>query len=306
MRVAVYRSAVPAKAKNEFKRTMLTAFAQGVAAAGDAVEIVDAYHTVDCDIAVMQGWVGMKSGPHLALRQQIIDQQRHQQRHVMVIDSNLYGFLAPEDFNRYLRYSLDGIFPTTGYYFDSAVDRSRWPTIAASYDFQERPWRQSGKRILICLQRSGGWSMDGQAILDWLARTVATIQAHTDRPIMIRAHPGSVSIVPDVRRQHPAIKISNSADLRQDLDGTWATVTYNSSPGVASLLWGIPAFVTDPVPQRSQAWPWANTDLGQIESPMMPDRTEFYHKIAQCHWLTADLASGSAWRFFKDRLPVRH
>jgi hypothetical protein len=306
MQVAVYRAAVPAKSKNQFKRDMLTAFAQGVAAAGDAVSLVDQQHTVDADIAVVQGWVGMKTGAHLALRKQVIDQQRSQGRHVMIIDSNLFGFLEPGDFNRYLRYSLDGIFPTTGYYFDNNIDTSRWPHIAASYGFVERPWRQRGKKILVCLQRVGGWSMDGQEVLSWLGSTIATIRAYTDRPILIRAHPGSLSVMPAVQKQHPDIQISHSADLRHDFESTWATVTYNSSPGVASVLWGIPAFVTDPCPQRSQAWPWVNTNLVDIDNPNTPDRTEFYHKLAQCHWLTADLASGAAWRFFKDRLPIRH
>lgn len=303
MHVAVYRAAVPAKTKNEFKRHMLTAFAQGVAAAGDQVSVVDQHHTVDADIAVLQGWVGMKTGAHLALRQQVIDQQLTQGRHVLVIDSNLFGFLEPEDFNRYLRYSLDGIFPTTGWYFHNRIDHSRWSKIAASYGFTERAWRKQGRRILICLQRSGGWSMDGRDVLTWLRDTVNAVQCHTDRPILIRTHPGSRNVIDQIRKQHPGIKISNSSDLRQDLDKTWATVTYNSSPGVASVIWGVPAFVTDPCPQRSQAWPWVDTDMACIEKPALPDRTDFYHRLSQCHWHTEDLASGEAWKFFRERLP---
>lgn len=306
MHIAVYLAAVPAKAKNKFKRDMLTQFGLGVQAAGDTVTFVDELRVVDADLAVLQGWVGMKAGAHLALRQQVIDHQRNQGRHVMVIDSNLYGFLAPDDFNRYLRYSLDGIFPTTGYYFDNRIDRTCWPAIASNYGFTERPWRTSGKKILVCLQRAGGWSMDGQDVLAWLRTTIAQLRAHTDLPVVIRAHPGSLGIMPDVKKQHPRIQISSEPDLRRDLNGTWATVTYNSSPGVASTLWGVPAFVTDPVPQRSQAWPVVNTDLSTIMRPSLPDRDGFYHRLAQCHWLTSELSTGRAWRFLKDRLPVGH
>lgn len=306
MHVAVYLAAVPAKAKNKFKRDMLTAFGRGVHAAGDRVTFVDEHRTVDADLAVIQGWVGMKAGPHLALRQAVIDQQQMQGRHTMVIDSNLYGFLAPDDFNRYLRYSLDGVFPTTGYYFDNNIDTSCWPQISANYGFVERPWRTGGKKILICLQRSGGWSMDGQDVLSWLRSVVSQLQRCTKLPLVIRGHPGSLSIMPEVKKQHPGIQISTEPDLRRDLNSTWATVTYNSSPGVASTLWGIPAFVTDPVPQRSQAWPVVNTDLTKIMTPALPDREQFYHRLAQCHWLTSDLASGKAWRFLKDRLPIGH
>lgn len=306
MHVAVYLAAVPAKAKNQFKRDMLLAFAAGVHKSGDRVSVVDRESVVDCDLAVLQGWVGMKHGAHLALRQQVIDFQRANHRPVMIIDSNLYGFLAPEDFNRYLRYSLNGIFPTTGFYFDNKIDHSIWPQIANNYGFTERAWRTNGKTVLICLQRSGGWSMDGQDVLSWLDTTVNKLRQHTDRPITVRGHPGSMNILTQVCTQHPTVKISNQPDLRNDLQSAWATVTYNSSPGVASVLWGVPTFVTDPAPQRSQAWPCVNTDLSKINNPDLGDRTEFYHRLAQCHWLTKDLESGTAWRFLKDRLPVGH
>jgi hypothetical protein len=306
MHVAVYLAAVPAKAKNQFKRDMLLAFGQGVRQAGDSVSMVDEHRVVDADLAVIQGWVGMKAGPHLALRQQVIDHQRSQGKHVMIIDSNLYGFLAPDDFNRYLRYSLDGIFPTTGYYFDNNIDSSCWPQIAANYGFAERPWRGKGQKILICLQRAGGWSMDGQDVVTWLRTVVAKLNKFTSLPLVVRGHPGSLGILPEIRKQMPRIQISTEPDLRRDLNSTWATVTYNSSPGVASVLWGVPTFVTDPQPQRSQAWPVVNTDLSTIMNPAMPDREQFYHRLAQCHWLTADLSSGRAWRFLKDRLPIGH
>lgn len=306
MRVAVYLAAVPAKTKNKFKRDMLTAFARGVQQAGDSVVLVDELRTVDADLAVIQGWVGMKSGAHLALRQQVIDRQHEQSRHVMVIDSNLFGFLAPDDFNRYLRYSLNGIFPTTGHYFDNKIDRSCWPRIAGVYGFEERPWRKNGTNVLICLQRSGGWSMDGQNVVSWLQSTVNCLRRFTDLPLVVRGHPGNMGILTEIKTKITGIKISTEPDLRRDLDTSWATVTYNSSPGVASVLWGVPAFVTDTVPQRSQAWPVVNTDLANIMKPHMPDRDSFYHRLAQCHWATSDLSSGAAWRFFKDRLPVRH
>lgn len=306
MRVAVYLAAVPAKAKNKFKRDMLLAFARGVQQHGDTVILVDELRTVDADLAVIQGWVGMKSGPHLTLRQQVIDQQQIRHRDVMIIDSNLFGFLAPEDFNRYLRYSINGIFPTTGHYFDNAIDTSCWPAIAASYGFRPRPWRSSGAHVLICLQRAGGWSMDGQNVLSWVQATVNRLKRYTDLPIVVRGHPGSMNTLAEIKTHVPGIRISTEPDLRRDLDASWATVTYNSSPGVASVLWGVPTFVTDPVPQRSQAWPLVNTDLSNIMKPLMPDRESFYHRLAQCHWATGELSSGAAWRFFKDRLPIRH
>ena len=92
--------------------------------------------------------------------------------------------------------------------------------------------------------------------------------------------------------------------LRKQLARSWCTVTYNSSPGVASLLYGTPVFVTDPIPARSQCFPICNTDLTSIESPNAYDRTDWYHKLAQFHWTTAEVKNGNAWRFMRERLPT--
>ena len=303
MKVAVYLAGVPVKAKNEFKRDLLTRFAYGAKKSGDEIYIVDNYTVIDADIAVLQGWVGMKQAPHLKLRQDVINHQRANGKHTLVIDSNLFGFLEPNDFNRYLRYSLDGIFPTTGYYFDSNIDRTRWDTIKSNYGFNERAWQSTGKHVLICLQRAGGWSMDGLDVIQWIGSIVPAIKKYTDKPILVRGHPGSLKTIPEIQRRFPELKISNFSDIRDDLSRACATITYNSSPGIASLLWGIPAWITDPRPQRSQAYPYAELDLSNLSNPECKDRTELYHRLSQCHFNMAELDSGLAWQFMRQRLP---
>ena len=304
MKLAVYLSAVPARAKNQAKRDLLERFAHGAKAAGDEVWLVDDVNQIaDADVAVIQGWIGMKHAPHLEQRRRVIETQSSRGRHTLAIDSNLFGFLDPLDRDRFLRYSLNGIFPTTGYYFHRDRDSNRWHEIRSAYGFQERPWRSDGRVILICCQRDGGWSMDGLSVAAWLASIIPSIRQQTNRPIVIRPHPGSLKVVPEVQARWPNIEISAVSDIRKDFDRAWATVTYNSSPGVASILWGVPAFVTDPQATRSQAVPFASTSIAEIENPPRPDRTEFYYRLAQCHFATASLADGRAWQFMRARLP---
>lgn len=304
MKLAVYLSGVPRKSKNEFKRNILTRFAQGAKLSGDEVYLVDQDEPIDCDVAVLQGWIGMKAGAHLEVRRRVIKQQRRSDRHTLVMDSNLFGFLQPDDFNRYLRYSLDDVFPDRGNYFDSNPDPQRWQQIKANYGFTERAWSHTGRNILVALQRNGGWSMGDVPVQQWLTMLLPHIRQHTDRPIVIRPHPGNLAIVPTI--QLPPVSgvcWSTQQDIREDLNHAWATVTYNSSPGVASILWGVPAFVTDARPGKSQAWPWASNNIAEIESPRREDRQEFYEKLAQCHWSSAEIDSGEAWRFMRQRLP---
>ena len=76
-------------------------------------------------------------------------------------------------------------------------------------------------------------------------------------------------------------------------------MVYNSSPSIASIIEGIPTFITDPTPQRSQSYKIANTDLSRLENPEMPDRQEWIERISMCHWNFEELRSGAAWNFFK-------
>lgn len=303
MKIAVYLSGVPKKTK-EGKRAILTRFANGAKLAGDEVYLLDQMTPIDCDVAVIQGWVNNPEAPHLKLRSHVIKHQRQQNKHIIVIDSNLYGFLDPNDFNRYLRYSLGHVFPDRGFYFDSNIDTSRWKSIKRSYGFKQRQWNTAGNNILITLQRNGGWSMGDLPVQQWLNDIVPKLRQCSNRPIKIRPHPGNTNIIPTIRLPNVHnIEWSTHADLREDLTAAWATVTYNSSPGVASLLWGVPVWITDSNPKKSQAWPWASTDLSTIENPQYPDREEFYHRLAQCHWNADELDSGAAWQFMRQRLP---
>ena len=298
MKIAIYLAAVPQN-KNAIKLAVLKRFGEGARRCGDTVEIVESVNIVNSDVAVIQGFVHQDiSRPHLLLRRGILDSNPN----TVVIDSNLFQFSNPDLQNYYLRYSLNGIFPTTGFYFDNKLDTSRWQAISKKLNIHMLDWRTAGGHVLICLQRVDGWSMCGSNVQDWLDQTVAKIRQYTNRPIVVRKHPG------DRRQDHLKFSkkyhVSTNPSILQDLKNCWATITYNSSPGIASLINGVPVFVTDPVPQQSQTWPVCDTDLSLIETPTMHDRSEWIHRISQSHWNDDEVASGEAWRFMRERLCI--
>lgn len=295
MKIAIYLSAIP-KNKNDVKLAVLRRFGEGVVAAGDRVVFVTDNAIVPSDIAVMQGFVhNDTSSPHLQLRKKILDNNKN----TIVIDSNLFQFANPTLSNYYLRYSLNGIFPTTGFYFDNNIDTTRWESIGKKLDLKLLDYKTSSKHILVCLQRVDGWSMCGTSTQTWLNKTVKIIKSCTTRPILVRKHPGDKNqdklIMPE------GVRVSKSESIKEDLANAWATVTFNSSPGVASLIQGVPVFVTDPTPERSQTWPICNTDLTTIDSPVLYDREDWIHKLCQSHWNDEEVASGMAWKFIRDR-----
>ena len=297
-----YYSGIPPTNKNPEKPLILDNFLQGVKASGDHAIAHTGMNAVPCDVALIQGFVHEhgKSAPHLQLRQHAVTLQKENNRRSLIVDSNLFLYADPNNTKTYLRYSFDGVFPTTGFYFDRNVDPARWQKISDDLGIWLKPWRTQGEHILICLQRHGGWSMGGLDVQTWLDQTIAQIRQHSrKRQIVVRTHPGDKKIKSILKIYGKGVQLSVNERLVDDLKGAWATVVYNSSPSVASAIEGVPVFITDPISQHSQAYEIANTDLGKLENPDMPERKTWIERVSMCHWNFNELRSGEAWKFFK-------
>lgn len=296
-----YYGGIPSKNSNPEKPLILDYFCQGVAASGDTAIAHRHMSAIPCDVALIQGFVHEhgKTLPHLQLRRQAVDMQKKNNNRSLIVDSNLFLYADPGNSKHYLRYSFDGVFPHTGFYFDKDVDTTRWNKISNNLGISLKPYRTTGTHILICLQRNGGWSMRGLDVLDWLNQTILKIRQYSNRPIIIRAHPGDKKIKPFLKANHKNTKLSINEKLIDDFKDAWATVVYNSSPSVASLIEGIPVFVTDPSPEHSQTFGIANTELSVIENPQMLDRQLWIEKLSMSHWNFDELRSGEAWQFFR-------
>jgi hypothetical protein len=300
--VKIYYAGIPAKNTKAEKRQVLQNFHLGVTdGKSEEIETADWQPS---DLAVIQGWVHETSqkSPHLQFRQLVINNQKRIGKHTLAIDSNLFLYKDPQNTKQYLRFSLDGVFPTTGNYFTDHIDPTRWQQIKQDLNIDLKPWKNNGSNILVCLQRNGGWSMDGLDVMDWLTQTIKTIKQHTDRRIVVRAHPGDKRVKQYLTINEDNVKISKNTDIQTDLSKAWATITYNSSPGVASAIEGVPVFVTDPQPQKSQAHSVCNTDLSKIEDPNRPDREDWIESLAMSHYNFDDLKTGVAWNIIKEYL----
>ena len=296
-----YYAGIPPNNSNLEKPLILDYFCQGVIAVGDTAVAHKEMSVLDCDVALIQGFVHNdgKQMPHLNLRKSAIDRQHKNGKRSLVVDSNLFLYVNKTNPLHYLRYSFDGVFPTTGFYFDKDIDPARWAKISRDLNLNLKPWRTSGNHILLCLQRNGGWSMRGLDVIQWMNLTLASIRKYSNRPIIVRAHQGDKKIKCILKINHKNVSLSTKENLVDDLRGAWATVVYNSSPSVASIIEGVPAFLTDNIPQHSQSFDVANTNISSIENPIMPDRQAWIERLAMCHWNFDELKSGEAWQFFK-------
>lgn len=299
--VVSYLGGVPPSQKVSHKTQLLQRFVDGVNACGDRGIAYQGHQVINSDIAVIQGWVheGSGSSKHLMLRRSVIETQKKLKKKTIIIDSNLFNYKGMDNLHWYQRYSADGVFPTTGDYFDKHPDPSRWQQISKDMDVSLKDWRTSGDHILICTQRNGGWSMKGLTVVNWLDAVVQKLQGYTDRPIIVRSHPGDRNAIVYLNSNNKKYKLSTNKSLIDDLTGAWAVITYNSSPGVAAAIEGVPTFVTDPNFKDSQACDVSNFNLADIENPQMKDRQPWIEKIAMCHWKISELQNGSAWRHMR-------
>ena len=303
LKVVSYLSGIPTKNNSPEKPAILRNFVQGVRSTGDVGINHQGFDLQDCDVAVLQGFVHQQSKnmPHLRLRRQVIERQKQLGRRTLVVDSNLFLYLnkSNKPFH-YLRYSFDGVFRETGFYFDQDVDPNRWKTIKQDYGIDLKDYRSKGSYILLCLQRNGGWSMKGANVLDFCEQTIQKIRQYTDRPIVVRGHPGDAKTYALLQQKYKNILSPIHKTLQDDLKKAWAVVVFNSSPGVASLIEGVPVFQMDPSDKHSMYSEIANRDLSQIENPELFDRQDWIERISMCHWKFSETQSGKAWDFMKN------
>jgi hypothetical protein len=301
MKVVAYLSAIPNQQKNPHKVEILQRFIDGVCVQGDQGLLHTGTDIVDADVAMIQGWSHEhgKRSAHLQLREAVYHNQLRLGRRTLIVDSNLFNYSAPATPVTYHRYSFDGVFPTTGCYFDHTPDPARWLQISQRTGIVLKPWRRNGNHVLICTQRNGGWSMRGLGVMDWLTQTVKTLRRYTQRPIVVRGHPGDKQAPVYLTVRGSSWRVSRHSSILDDLNNAHAVITYNSSPGVAAAIEGIPVFVTDPEPQHSQALPVANVDLANIENPVMPDRDAWIQRLSMSHWSFDELSNGQCWAHIK-------
>tara|TARA_Y200000002_G_scaffold70579_1_gene55145 strand:+ start:2728 stop:3675 length:948 start_codon:yes stop_codon:yes gene_type:complete len=301
LKVNAYMAAIPPGNKNPEKPKLIEYFVEGVQKNGDKGQIITSFAYEPADVGVLQGYVhpGSKHVPHLNLRRAVLEGQKGMHRRTIIADANLFLAYDPGNSQGYLRYSYDGIFPNSGEYCDkTSLDASRWATLRDRLGIQIKPWKRHGDYILITCQRDMGWSMQGEAVIEWLHKLLQTLRRVTDRPIQIRFHPGDKKNHKHMMQLqaigHKVRYSSPSVSLLKDLHDAYCVISHNSSPGVVSAIEGVPVIVLDP--DRSQAAEVANKDLQTIENLSYDyDRESWLRRLAMSHWRLDELKDGSCW-----------
>ena len=310
VRVIGYTKVIPPgkalkPSKPNHKLDIIKNFIEGVRMCGDNGLVYDGYEMLDCDVAMMQGFLHDKSShvPHINLRRNITMNTRN--KAFITADSNLFLYKARQNEPyHYLRYSINGVFGNTGEYCNDTPTDLQWNKIKRDLGVELKPWSINEREfVLLCLQRNGGWSMKGKDVVVWANHKIAEIRRHTTRPIIVRPHPGDKK-APEYCKliNGENVRISFDPMIEHDLATSSVTIGYNSSPLVASVIEGVPIICEDPA--SSQVGEVCHTDLSQLSALKPIDRESWIRKIAQCHWSFADLRSGECWQHMKRYLKI--
>lgn len=301
MKVGIFYNSISNPGKFSNKVMLMDNFRQGVLAVGD--EVVEYKENKLPDQKLDAGFVlGYTLEDNF--RKKIIDQLRLKKIPQVFVDSNILNYARPE--HQWHRYSLNSVYPNDGVYFFDKLEESKWLTFSQWHRVELKPWRSEGNHILILCQRPKGWNMMGNDQDRWLDKMISKIRKHSQRPIVVRMHPGDGTRFKQIekiqKRYGKLISISEKENIRDELVNCWCAVGFNSTPNVVSAIEGVPVYLEDP--KHSWAADIAFTDLSLIENPPLPDRTQWIKKIANIHWSNDEVVQGKLWRAIKTYISV--
>jgi hypothetical protein len=299
MKVGIFYSSINNIHKAPHKAELMDSFADGVRANGDeaiACRTPGPIPTVDAGFIL--GYTLENN-----YRKRIIDTLKLQKAKIIFVDSNIFSYGRSVHF--YHRYSVNSVYPVDGEYFlGEPFDKTKWPIIAPFHKLTLKPWRTAGNHILILAQKTYSWNMLGTNGLLWVLDIIKRIKKVSDRPIVVRLHPGdkkhNAHNEAEIYRMYGSkrIQVSKNSNIKDDLQNAWCSVGYNSTPNCASVIEGVPVYLDDPL--NSWAQDVGFNDLSLIANPPMPDRTEWLDKISTIHWSNDEIRSGKYWQQFKN------
>jgi hypothetical protein len=147
--------------------------------------------------------------------------------------------------------------------------------------------RQS--EILIAAQHEKSQQWQGMpSMKQWTEKTVAKLRSYTDRKIIVRHHPRSPFSVnlKNVVMQSPRMLPGSYDDFDINYD-YHCVINHNSGPAVQAAIKGIPVIC-----DSSSLAGEISGNLENIESILLPDRTDWFTRLTHTEWTTTEIAQG--------------
>lgn len=244
-----------------------TAFTKGLEAAGYLVSIKPPRRIRPNDVMVLWNRGGSN---------EVLADCFEREGGIAVIAEN--GYIGRDSSNRqYLAIAKHG---HNGSGLWNIGEGSRWSRLNIPF----KPWRKfsQGHHILVCPNRFIG-SKEMRMPRDWVQTTVARLLELTNRPVVIRQHPGNWQVNP------PKVPIE------KDLEKAYCTVIWSSTAGVHSLVNGVPVVYCAP------KWICSGAAHHSLNEPIMAvededKRQQAFEDLAWAQWSLDEIYSGEAFK----------
>tara|TARA_Y100000593_G_scaffold94381_1_gene193196 strand:- start:1270 stop:2232 length:963 start_codon:yes stop_codon:yes gene_type:complete len=313
LKVGVFNSTL---SDTDSKRQVFKDFAKGVISQGDEAFVQENLEYKECDVAVIFGAVRDKpSKAHLhKLKAEIIEKHKPNNS-LLVFDNAVIGRKINEPGAApYYRLGINGFLNDEADFNNINSKPERWEKIKKDLGQEIKPWRKRGSYILLILQKMFDASLRGieserpRKHIEWALNVIDEIHKTTDRPIIIRPHPLSLSSLDElewmkilkenipIRKRVTIISVGTISDVLRDC---WACVTYTSGSAVDALLDGIPTVTYD---GGSMGYPICEHDCKNIENLSMPDRKQWLYNLAYTQWHVKEMSTGEPWLHLRDRI----
>ena len=325
MKVEIFRRTVKDR-KRGSSYDLLKWMMEGIRACGDEPVMVNENKSGEttpgemeptAPMACMFGYGGDRQMHHTKGRRRMLaDRCREKKIPLITFDGGLlssFGNVSTYP-NHYWRVSLYSPMNNGDFLSDNSP-ADRWEMLKKEFNVRYEPWRASNPDdpILFVLQPKDNWSMNELDPIEWFKDVYKTLRPLTKRKFIVRPHPNHVVAMESRISEFPAdveVAIGQKHFMGDDkkyyrfhfqeaIANCHAVVSHNSTATTDSCVRGIPTFCTSDL---ALCWPVANTDLTKIETPEMPDRTQWLNDLGYKLWSTEEIRSGKVFQRFKDRL----
>jgi hypothetical protein len=143
--------------------------------------------------------------------------------------------------------------------------------------------------ILIACQHQESLQWQGMpAMKDWVADTIEKIKQHTHRRIRVRYHPRSAFPFKQsgVAVERPVL-IPGSYDDFDIFYNYHCVINHNSGPAIQAAISGVPVLC-----DRSSLAADLSIKWSELDSPYVPDRTEWFVKLCHTEWTVDEIRQG--------------
>ena len=185
------------------------------------------------------------------------------------------------------RISLDHINNLGKFANDSNLDISRPEKLGVK--LQPIPAIRRGEILIACQHQESLQWQGMPAMKDWVADTIEKIKQHTHRRIRVRYHPRSAFPFKQsgVEVERPA-RIPDTYDDFDIFYNYHCVINHNSGPAVQAAIQGIPVLCDSSSLAADLSIKWT-----ELDSPYVPDRTEWFLKLCHTEWTVDEIRRGT-------------